>query len=1158
MHYLAQSDRQAREEIAGNLTSELRNQNVMKDAGTLWSPASGIGPYIRWMLGVLACAEQQAKSDTENVKRFEAKWLQEESLAVYIRLDMKVHQTVDAHISPPFLDNLINRLNAKFRKGCPQITRVAFMEEPFFSSADAPRQYFSWLVTGIKIPSTNFQLLKATQFFQTTERKTVVDKLVSDLRSRDARSLVRPLLVVESRGAPNSLTALATNLRERWEADVAESPPMLYINASRLESGARHKSLGYYVSVISTWLENGDVEGASPIVSRNEIYEKLANIRRMLGTRRTVVVLDGVDADGGVLEEMISIIDDNPVAELIQNLIMPCIQASDNAGGDPSREVVRTSVLVLTDGIWDKFEAMTRFHERLPTMDGGDAAEVYRTNGYRYPEEVALVTKGRLCPETESALIDALLCTDTIGPADLSEDELVTAAIETPSVEGRVALFRRLRETLPEATTMVLRLIAVCPGGVRFETARRCLLGCSSAPALSSLKAEGFSDDFFNQLIAQFPMLFVLGEDETLEIDSIGARLDYPGLPKQTVVSAKASPGETDSEKSEIVSLDIGRAELKELIVADLVGSNLDLWFLIHDVLAEESVGQWVNSLKVFDQAEQNNIASHRRLIQALWHGFQSRPYGQGPEMDEKYVALLPSSIPRSSDAERYLYLTAVLLRRCLEGGEGWLLGRAFSRHRLRLCLIATANNPSRMREHVAKESQWQTVSIAEGREKGSSAPTMQSFFENFPFVTPYVCQTDVKGPLTPNQRLSFEIDHLVTFARSAIDSGFNQLSLRLLEQVKRVAHQASGLRVQQLKGNLSTAAGIELDLLEHSDAAAKADSILRGRLEELGFSEYYLDDHHQNDGLKYPSYPVDVETMMSKVADIAAQFDAEPERGEHGSCISVLLRYAETKALMADRLEGPAHRTQQYPQFTSVIRLYLLADKLRAIWYSRSPFANDLSARPTRYFVRVALKLAVLCGDAASSFHEIDSRFQLRWQVAANSFWQLARQGAHLYAQRYFRFEQECAYMSILEASFARTLAVHGVRMGVDTFGKSPRESLAIARFHLDRAEEILSRLCFPLSPTRRFLLEVVKYHRATVKLALQSGESTTSGGATIDNDVQRAARHAEVTLHALKWLTTHGQASRSAFWAHLVQVQTLGASRDRAMLESAAWRSK
>ncbi|MDR5768085.1 MULTISPECIES: hypothetical protein [unclassified Caballeronia] len=1065
------------EQIQTRLDRLFTRAKVMKKASVFFSPAYGLGAYYRWMLGAHLFATLTGNAPN-------TRWLIPKLHASSFRTRAdpcaKWMCQREDHENPPFLDALLGAIaqHAESTDSDASFERD-FIDRAFFSSFDAPRRFIEWLRTGAPSPSTNFQLLRRTEFYRNAKRDRFIEQLISELPVDDP---YKPLLVVEAPNSLNGLTAFAGRLQElAYESKLPFNTSVLYIRANRFEAEDCHKSLAYYVGVILSWLDGKDVRSPPPFRSRLGIYEGMARIRRAMSIHRLLFIVDGMESDRGAFEDVLNIINDNPINELISNLVTPATQDVTLASQVRALEVPATlsRVLILSGGRWNKYSGIIRFKGMLPPISREVVPPVLREHGFANPDLVTEVLGNSLCPETEAALLDVLVSIDGGHGLTAQQRERARLAATTGSPVGRMELFKLAKTLLAEKDPFALlmaRFVALCPGGLRYSTMTRCLRDFSS-PLCAQWDTATLMERF-NAASKQYPMLFVTGDDEIVESDTfLLGRQQW-----ETDGPRTANDNRLDDESGvrwREPSIDIRFAEVRELLVADIIQADINLWFRIHHLFAEESLDQWTDSVRIAAPAELSSIGLHRRLIQAVWHGLQSISFDEEPQVERTELRARRSSFPISPD-KRYIYIVTYLMRRCLEGDEEWLLARGFARHRLRVCLLAAANSPEKVRDYLAQQYLHRPCSCNETTTTGTEhLESWHGYFDRFAIQRPVVCRLRRVNTLGPEEKTRLFADHLISLGRAALDSGHGVLAKKTLSTLddlnalSPLATYSSDLAISRNK--------LSLDQLEYADQAMDALDQMSEQLVDFGLPNDFP-AREIFAPYDYPAAPFPFAALVEKAGGDAQTFRDRSKRDRLPQCVSILLRYAEALALKADAIPGESnlHRNRlQYPAFLQAAYVYFFAERLRLILRYDSPSSGDLSAKPTRYQVRVSLKLSGLCYTATRAVGAGGTTPE--WRAAAQSFWLQAEHGADIYTRRFFRYDYDRAYMNVLGASFERKRASM-IRLFNDSIGVEQATNVCFARAfkHLQIADIILSRLGYPLSPTRRFILERIKTYCA------------------------------------------------------------------------------
>ncbi|RKT20392.1 hypothetical protein B0G69_3686 [Paraburkholderia sp. RAU2J] len=985
-----------------------------------------------------------------------------------------------------------------------------------------------------KPPQSNFALLRGRKFYRNEARDGFVSGLINCIACPHS---TRPLLIVEASNSLSGLTALATRLKKAFTKEPElQGLSAFYFAANRFEPDDCHRSLGYYVALILAWLKHEKVSKATPIESRSAIYEGLAQIRRDMAKHRLVFIIDGIEADRGAFEDVLDLINDNPLHELIQNLLVPASEEFPDVEVStvPARQT--SSILLLSGTPWNQYDRLVRYRSSLPMPSPKDAKKILVDRGLKNHRAVSAVVNGEHCAETEIALLDTL---GTVAPKILSTeplDSIVTQAIAKPSAAARYELFRLLWKELNRSDPSIIpicHLVALCPGGLRISTLRRTLASLQKRTGHTS-NADG-EGDRLPELAVAYPMLFVIGDDEILPTDQTSASLWDSSHGKSPLRSDQHLLGKKQATGRER-SIDIRYPEIRELIVAELLGEDRKLWHLIHEILAEEALDQWTDRLRNSDTALLNTIGGHRRLVQAIWHGMQSIDF-----RDRVHVSTTPElnkHLPRNAE-RRFLYISTYLMRRCLEWNEEWLLARGYSRHRLRVCLLAAINSPDQVREYLATQYAARSASPAPEATLSSSTEQWRVFFDRFE-VKQLAPHMNLEG-LNDANRLQICVDHFVSMGRAALESGLGSLAESVVTAINAMADNENS----DLEKFLA-------DLAEHTRNIEEAKSIIRNQLETRKTGRPFpIDDVLKN--VDFGIKPIDFSRFMLLASTRADEILAKIE-GDYGLYVDLLLRYAKILAMSADSIEKRDEEIEAQNvriEFLRALFVYMVAEALRLRWRDVQPYAGQVSARPSRYMVRVSLKLAGLCYEAGKIEENVDIR--RRWDDMARSLLSYAEHVADVYARRFYRYEHERAYMNVLAASIAIKrvdLAALRVRDDADL---TPfiRCCFSEAFHYLTLAEARLSTLGFPLASTRRFLFERVKAYRAFSSwLFAQHSTMATEGAVTRDDfglklcekyldSADRNLDLLDCIVAPFRFESAEADEQNAKFWSNLVEKQ-------------------
>ncbi|BAO90352.1 hypothetical protein [Caballeronia cordobensis] len=430
-------------------------------------------------------------------------------------------------------------------------------------------------------------------------------------------------------------------------------------------------------------------------MSETQLQRAREKLREVLGQRSVILIFVGHDALSGPLGFLQEAIIDAPLAELLSHLSRPALGTREQPY-DPRHFEWSYFVVVGTSDLATLGEFKQPTLE-LPSIAMEKYPGVLEEGGFRHRAEIYEAMKFLPEPATEAAIC---LCEQIRRIEQVTRDRGrdipcsdFGAFIE---IQGLYALAGRFFAVLSapgwEITRALVLLTAFAIGGIKRATLLRCLMLWNAVLPDEILDlAPNTTAEWtliFDDWLEAFAPLLRSGPDERWrEIDPQQHPFEYPGTITFNLTS--------DTKEWWAESIDFLIMEVRAAIVAVVQREKPGLAEQIHRILAEEALRQHTMVLRHTAPGDRLTMRSHRRGLQALYHGLASLPsnfdrQSGDPEIwiDTNVNAVLPAQ-----HVVRFRYLYCGLLPKLLVDSSTGKVGAAWGAERVKLEVSAFADD---------------------------------------------------------------------------------------------------------------------------------------------------------------------------------------------------------------------------------------------------------------------------------------------------------------------------------------------------------------------------------------------------------------------------------------------------------------------------------
>lgn len=585
--------------------------------------------------------------------------------------------------------------------------------------------------------------------------------------------------------------------------------------------------------------------------------------------------------------------------------------------------------------------------------------------------------------------------------------------------------------------------------------------------------------------------------------------------------------------------LDIRFHDIRELIIAaylyedarDLEDGTLanqrvrsfrDVCF----VLSEESLLQATQILRE-KSTSSSDILSYRLLIQTAFLGLLSIDFGPRYKIDGAIPTIarkprLRAALPEDP-YKRHAYLYEFIYRRCIENAPYWNLSRGFGRDDLRSALLATFVNPGwarrvwsvlyttpvecrKIESFAAFDAQGL---IGFGNAFDLSAPHLRGMIgvDAFKAVLQVAARTGRLGyagradaiaealcyrRLTPVGALRMRRVDGHTVRERRLPGGDVVPSTKPVVAVSSMrAEQSHG--VPERPSWLHSFDKISLDALQ-MQVSPDAEEICIDRLHDLGINAGELVEFDGRVFLECeaPCCKLSFETNYLSVFVMAIV--AEGRSQKHLQQISdIFFRLGELEASQTDFLQEGSSRQTVLSQFAKSYAYFWVADRVRSAAATCDSDEVEwplISARSTRYYVRVCLKMAKIIASFARNEEDGVRRKTIDMALAgrAHDFYVHARERINVYTRHLFRIPAERVSMLLLMASAARVRGEICETVDSETGGRRT-QYYELSLSYIKDAKSLLMEIGYHQSLAKRLLLE--RYKTVAKLLRLRHNDS-------------------------------------------------------------------
>ncbi|MFL6630767.1 MAG: hypothetical protein ACJ8HJ_00450 [Massilia sp.] len=542
------------------------------------------------------------------------------------------HRVHDKTTSNANVNMLCQRLNDVYQGNYQQVSKGHRMTPELFRTPcfglDATDEFNHLLRTGevSRHSKTNRQLLHGERrYFPSRPRDAIERQLIARLKHENGS---RPIQCISAEGAPTAVEAFALHLAATLPAAVkhARAPrrDILLAPCGRWVHPATDRGMEYLVQTLSDMLFHDQVSTTPTDMSEEQLQQKINLLRDELGRRPVIIIFVGHDAIAGPLARLQEAVVDAPLVTLLAHLSRPALGTQDDPY-DP-RHFAWTYFLVI--GTAD-IPALGEYQQpalMLHPIGLENFGHVIKDTGFEHVDELCRAMQHRTEAPTEAVicLFEQLRRLEEIRAKRGEQVDVRTFASLTRSrnlTELSQNFLRVLNDPQRRLEQAAVLLTAFAIGGIKRATLIRCFMLWDSVFPNLALKATPRSIEkwtqFFDAWLTCFSPLIKSGTDERWgEIDPQQHPFEYAGT---LVLNMTCDRKEWWEE-----SIDFSIADVRNAIV-----QNTD-WRLaegIHRIVAEEALRQHTMVLRHTFRANRLLMRSHRRGLQALYHGLSSLPH---------------------------------------------------------------------------------------------------------------------------------------------------------------------------------------------------------------------------------------------------------------------------------------------------------------------------------------------------------------------------------------------------------------------------------------------------------------------------------------------------------------------------------------------------
>ncbi len=803
-------------------------------------------------------------------------------------------------------------------------------------------------------------------FLQTPERTQQVDRLIRMIRSSEINySAVIPVFAI---GMPPALTELARHTIDRL-ANQGEGPDVLYLPASPHVADGRN--IDY--ATLLTWLDaflhprlyeygGGTELQLSDVMVEYATYEirkKLDRVRRTLQSRPLILLVDGVDQASSMQPELLAAVTGAPVLRLIKQLSYVDADGLGSLRSPQDSGLGKTRIVVFVSALNDlqEFSTITRnvpIKISPPNQEGFDEL----ANQFQNPTAVSKEIS------TGEWRQDALLIADALATLR-----------ECPPAEAQAAdLFSALKQK-DERWALYLAFLALTDDGLRQSRLTRFVTMWERFTGSNSLGDQVAVEAALQSLRSKLPGLI-----------SEAALENIPGLDDQADIDGDLELVATASPGSDMC-LFISDAALKQQLKThlSLVTATSDTFTdkqrgLMHWILAEEAIRQHTISVRHTHWQDRESLDFHRRLLQALKHGFEAVASDFNSDWLRPHIhRVLPSA-----REELFVRLWAIYYRDLTEAAPKFRLSRVLQADHVKRDLLRLARTAFIKCFGTNFESYSGSIGLASKVVSSIAgdlavASARAAYDSDYPGEAVELAHDEDQAPLTTS--LEVAVGRQYTDWRTIVHArppgaGYIKANLSLLKiQVDSLIYDGREASMKDarllvedwLKQDSTFTPNVESEpSSEAPPSLRKLLSDVTGDLwKELGECEANLDVGVRT--LARTLKGLQRTTMRQKTEEnerrtwtepLAAKINALAEKGALGGAADMILRLAELDA--KEVFNSASRRRVEVGRLLRAYLLGRLSETMRRILFLTNPrsASSKVSGQPTGSFVQICFEL--------------------------------------------------------------------------------------------------------------------------------------------------------------------------------------------------------
>lgn len=550
---------------------------------------------------------------------------------------------------------------ASLHKMTPELFRT-----PYHGSA-AVAEFDHLLRTGeeSRFSRANRLLLTETKRYVPTEKRTVFERQVLDRLCCPNDG--RPIQCITAPGAQTAVEALALHLAESLPAKLhrrrTRRRDIILVPCGRWVHPSATRGLEYLVHNLVEILRTGRPSKSVTDLAEVQLLQEIDWLRELLGQRPVILIFVGHDAFTGKLVRLQEAAADAPLTTLLTHLSRP---RAASGGVYEAEHFEWTFFLVIGNAEVRGLGEYSLPTLPLPALAVEQYPDILSAANFQYKEEIDAGMRGRDEAPSEAAIcmyeqirrIEAAAHDAGEAPGRRRTFRVLTR------FNGHRALSEQLFHVLdvPQRQTQLalLLLTAFATGGIKRATLLRSLMLWRGVfperplPRWYATPHEWFT--CIGAWIDGFLTIIRAGPDEEWkEISPMSHPFEYAD-------GIRLDPG-SDPEAWWSESVDFLIGDVRNALVEFVEREHRQLAEGIHRILAEEALRQHTMALRHTAPADRLTMRTHRRGLQALYHGLASLPADLSPGAAESRAdpaSHLSMRLPRN-ELERFRYLYCAL-----------------------------------------------------------------------------------------------------------------------------------------------------------------------------------------------------------------------------------------------------------------------------------------------------------------------------------------------------------------------------------------------------------------------------------------------------------------------------------------------------------------